>query len=86
MGGFISRLLPAALVDFAIGGDLPAQPDLETRRQQILEATLKRQANQEHRGIMDPKAFREKQKRRQKYEKNSNMFSQNGAALKWNIG
>ena len=85
MGGFISRL--ATLVHFATGGSPIAQPDLETRRQQILEATLKRQANQEHRGIKDPQAFRQKQRRREKYEKNCNQtFSRNDASLKWSVG
>ena len=73
-------------------GDVPSrssssvnQPDEDVRRQQILAAAMKRQANQEKRGIQDVEAYRSKMKMREKYSDQGNS-QYGGGGLKWNVG
>jgi len=61
-------------------------PDQETRRQQILAAAMKRQADEESRGIKDVDAYKNKIRQREKYNtNNAGGFSGQGGGLKWNV-
>ena len=60
-------------------------PDQETRRQQILAAAMKRQADEESRGIKNVDAYKSKIRQREKYENGNTGFSGQGGGLKWSV-
>ncbi|XP_074662512.1 small VCP/p97-interacting protein-like [Tubulanus polymorphus] len=64
------------------------QPDPETRRRQAAEAAEKRKSDQDKKGIKDPEALKQKQKRLAELEKKQelagNRNEQDG--LKWQMG
>ncbi|XP_067675684.1 small VCP/p97-interacting protein-like [Haliotis asinina] len=62
------------------------QPDPETRRQQQAEAAMKRQRDNESRGVKDVEGLKRKQQRREEIEKKAEMQGGGDNAMRWQVG
>lgn len=65
-----------------------ATPDPETRRQQMGDAAMRRAQQSDGRGIKDPQALRDKQKKMERYEQAQQQrgFDDGKGGLRWNVG
>ncbi|XP_047472075.1 uncharacterized protein LOC125027196 [Penaeus chinensis] len=66
--------------------DMDSDLDAETRRRQMAEAAENRLKAQEGRGIRDPAALKQRQKRMEEIERKQEMTEGNEGGLRWQVG
>lgn len=74
---------------FGFEADEPPQEDLVARRERQAEAAMKRQKENESKGIKNPELLRAKQERREEIERRAeatNRQQGSGGGLKWTVG